>query len=178
MNIHDKLLSVLSDKWESEVLLKRNDFLVRKNVIDTNLYFVVEGSLRIFIEDETEEHTIRFGYKNSIIAALDCFLTHKPTQFYIQALKKSHLKVLSKKYFNEVMRSSDENKNIWEQMLQGFVYQQIEREVDLITYSPQKRFERVLHRSPKLFQEVPLKHIASYLRMTPETVSRILKTLD
>ena len=178
MNIHDKLLSILSDEWENDIHLKRNDFLVHKNEIDTNLYFVIEGSLRVFIEDEIEEHTIRFGYKNSIIAALDCFLTDKSTQFYIQTLKKSHLKVISKKHFNKVMHSSDENKKVWEQMLQSFVYQQIEREVDLITYSPQKRFERVLHRSPQLFQEVPLKHIASYLRMTPETVSRILKTLD
>lgn len=178
MNIQQKLLSILSDEWENEIYLKRNDFLVQKNDVDTNLFFVVDGSLRVFIEDETEEHTIRFGYKNSIIAALDCFLTDKPTLFYIQALKKSHLKVLSKKRFNKVMHSSDENKKVWEQMLQSFVYQQIEREIDLITYSPQKRFERVLQRSPQLFQEIPLKHIASYLRMTPETVSRILKTLD
>ena len=54
----------------------------------------------------------------------------------------------------------------------------LEREVDLITYSPQKRFERVFERSPQLFQEIPQKYIASYLRMTPETLSRILKNVD
>ena len=53
-----------------------------------------------------------------------------------------------------------------------------ELENDLIIYSPQKRFERVFKRSPQLFQEIPQKYIASYLRMTPETLSRILKNLD
>ncbi|WP_369806592.1 hypothetical protein [Tenacibaculum finnmarkense] len=62
--------------------------------------------------------------------------------------------------------------------LNDFMYQQIEREIDLITYSPQKRFNRIFKRSPKLFQEIPQKYIASYLRMAPETLSRILKNLD
>ena len=76
------------------------------------------------------------------------------------------------------MNASPENKEVWLQLLQEFVHQQIERENDLITFSPQKRFERVFKRSPQLFQEIPQKYIASYLRMTPETLSRILKSLD
>ena len=85
------------------------------------------------------------------------------------------LKMISKKSFHQLIQFSEENKKVWEQLLQSFVHQQIEREIDLITYSPQKRFERVLERSPQVFQEIPLKYIASYLRMTPETLSRILK---
>ena len=178
MDFYQKLLLILEPYWEKEIVLKRNEYLVTKKTKNTDLFLVEEGSLRVFIDDEEEEHTIRFGYKNSIITALDCFLTEKPTEFYIQTLKKCRVKVISKTCFNEVMQSSEENKAVWEELLQSFVYQQIEREIDLITYSPQKRFERVLKRSPQVFQEIPLKYIASYLRMTPETLSRILKTLD
>jgi hypothetical protein len=53
------------------------------------------------------------------------------------------------------------------------ITQQIEREIDLLTVSPTERLKRVLERSPNVFQEVPLKYIASYLRMTPETLSRL-----
>jgi len=174
----ESLLLQLENYWEKEIVLKRNDFLVNQGDKNTNLYFVNEGSLRVFIEDEIEEHTIRFGYKNSIITALDCFLTDKPTSFYIQALKKCSLKVISKKAYMKVITSSKENEAIWLKLLESFVYQQIEREIDLITYSPQKRFERVFKRSPQVFQEIPQKYIASYLRMTPETLSRILKNLE
>ncbi|TDQ23783.1 Crp/Fnr family transcriptional regulator [Tenacibaculum caenipelagi] len=177
MDFYQKLLGILESNWEGEIVLKRNEYLVTKDAINSDLFLVEEGSLRVFIEDE-EEHTIRFGYKNSIITALDSFLTEQPTKFYIQTLKKCRLKKISKKGFTVLMQASEENKKIWEQLLQSFVYQQIEREIDLITYSPQKRFENVLHRSPQVFQEIPLKYIASYLRMTPETLSRILKTLD
>ena len=175
MNFYQKLLEILKPNWEKEIVLRRNEYLVTKLEVNTNLYLVEEGSLRVFIGDEEEEHTIRFGYKNSIITALDCFLTDKPTEFYIQALKRCKLKMISKNSFHQLMQSSEENIKVWEQLLQSFVHQQIEREIDLITYSPQKRFERVLERSPQVFQEIPLKYIASYLRMTPETLSRILK---
>ncbi len=178
MNLQEKLISILSDEWEDEIQLRRNEFLVQKNDLSTKLYLVLDGSLRVFIEDEIEEHTIRFGYRESIITALDSFLTDKPTSFYIQAIKSCRLKVISKQKYFQLMNSKPEYKEIWEQLLQSFVYQQIEREIDLITYSPQKRFERVFKRSPQVFQEIPQKHIASYLRMTPETLSRIIKTLD
>ena len=174
----ESLFLQLENLWEKEITLKRNDFLVHKGDKNTNLYFVKEGSLRVFIEDETEQHIIRFGYKDSLITALDCFLTQKPTSFYIQAIKKCELKVISKTKFDAFINSKAEYKTIWKNLLENFVYQQIEREIDLITYSPQKRFERVKERSPQLFQQIPLKYIASYLRMTPETLSRILKNLD
>lgn len=172
------LLKELDTEWEHEIVLKRNEFLVCKGDLNTNLYFVKEGSLRVFIEDEEEEHTIRFGYRNSLITALDCFLTNQPTSFYIQALKRCTLRVLPKAAYHQFINSTQEYQALWKKLLEEFVYQQIEREIDLITYAPQKRFERVLHRSPQLFQEIPLKYIASYLRMTPETLSRIMKTLD
>jgi hypothetical protein len=60
------------------------------------------------------------------------------------------------------------------QLLELFSVQQMEREIDLLTTSPAERIARVRERSPQLFQEVPLKYIASYLRMTPETLSRMI----
>ena len=178
MNLLEQLNNILAPFWEQEIEIKRNDFITVPGDFNSNMYFVVSGSLRVFIEDEVEEHTIRFGYQNSFITALDSFLKDVPTTFYIQAIKKCRLKVISKENYLKCINSSKENQAIWQQLLQEFVYQQIERENDLIIYSPQKRFERVFNRSPHLFQEIPQKYIASYLRMTPETLSRILKSLD
>ena len=178
MTILEKLSKILDPFWEEEIEIKRNEFISIPGDLNTNMYFVIDGSLRVFIEDEVEEHTIRFGYKNSFITALDSFLKEIPTTFYIQALKKCTLKVISKENYLNCINSTIENKEIWQQLLHDFVYQQIERENDLIIFSPQKRFERVFKRSPQLFQEIPQKYIASYLRMTPETLSRILKNLD
>lgn len=178
MHLLEQLSEILAPYWENEIEVKRNQFISVPGETNTNMYFVVDGSLRVFIEDEVEEHTIRFGYQNSFITALDSFLKDIPSTFYIQAIKKCTLKVISKESYLKCINTSIKNKEIWQQLLQEFVYQQIERENDLIIYSPQKRFDRVFKRSPHLFQEIPQKYIASYLRMTPETLSRILKNLD
>ena len=65
-------------QWK-ERNLKRNEFLKTSGTIDTNVYFVEEGSVRLFIEDEGEERIIRFGYEGNIIVSLDSFLSEKPS---------------------------------------------------------------------------------------------------
>lgn len=162
--------------WDNQLFLKRNEFLKSKGSIDTNLYFIVSGTLRIFVDEDVEEHIIRFGYKNNFIAALDSFISEKPSDLCIQALKKTELKVIQKRTFMQFVESSAENTKVWLLMLGELIFQQLERERDILTSSPTLRYKRVLARSPQLFQEIPNKFIASYLRMTPETLSRIKKS--
>lgn len=85
--------------WDKEIKLERNEYLKIKGTVDTNIYLVINGSLRIFVIDEYEEHTIRFGYKNNLIASLDSFLNEQPSDLYIQALKKTTLKSIPKKTY-------------------------------------------------------------------------------
>ncbi len=156
--------------------LKRSELLKTSGSIDTNIYFVENGSVRIFIEDENEERIIRFGYKGNIIVSLDSFLSGRPSEFYIQAIKASVVKMASKEDFYDFVNSNNENLKLWSSILEDLVLQQIEREKDLLYSSPKIRYERVLKRSPKLFQEIPNKYIANYLRMSPETLSRLKKS--
>ncbi|ASK28687.1 Crp/Fnr family transcriptional regulator [Chryseobacterium sp. T16E-39] len=165
-----------ADLFRTQKTIQRYDFLKIKEETDTNVYFVEEGSVRIFIMDEDEERIIRFGYTGNIIVSLDSFLSDKPSDFYIQAIKKTKVKIASKKDFYEFIQSSDANLRLWTFILEDLVLQQIEREKDLLINSPRERFERVLKRSPKLFQEIPNKYIANYLRMSPETLSRLKKS--
>ena len=158
------------------ISLKRNEYLNLRGGTDTNLYFVESGSLKVFVMLEEEEQIIRFGYKSNVIAILDSFLTEKPSNFQIQAIKKTELKVISKKEL-QLFLEKEGNLIGWKEMLESLILQQLEREVDLLTISPMERYRRVRARSPQLFQEIPDKHIANYLRMSPETLSR-LKSLD
>ncbi|CAH0337372.1 hypothetical protein FVB9288_03130 [Flavobacterium sp. CECT 9288] len=161
----------LSDK---EITIDRNEFLKVKGSIDTNLYYIESGSLRVFVLDDYEEQTIRFGYKENLIVSLDSFLTGKPSDLYIQAIKKTVLKVVTKQQI-DLFLEKENNKNLWTKILENLVVQQMEREIDILTNSPKERYERVLKRSPQLFQEIPNRHIANYLRMSAETLSRLKK---
>ncbi len=150
----------LADKT---ITIDRNKFLKVKGSIDRNVYYVVSGSLRVFALDDYEEQIIRFGYKDNLIVSLDSFLTGKPSDLYIQAIKKCEIKVITKAQFNKFLEI-ETNRNLWTKILENLVIQQMEREIDILTNSPKERYERVLKRSPKLFQEIPNKHLANYFR--------------
>ncbi|TAG51279.1 MAG: Crp/Fnr family transcriptional regulator [Cytophagales bacterium] len=160
---------------EKTLILGRNEFLKMKGSIDTNIYYVESGSLRVFFLDDYEEQTIRFGYKENLIVSLDSFLTGKPSDIYIQAIKKTVIKVVFKQRFEKFLQIKT-NRNLWTTILENLALQQMEREIDILTNSPKERYERVLKRSPQLFQEIPNRHIANYLRMSAETLSRLKKS--
>lgn len=157
------------------VEVKRNEYLKVKGSVDTNIYFIRNGSLKVFILDDLEERIVRFGYTGNIIVSLDSYFSDMPSEFYIQAIRKTVVKIIPKVVFQEYTNESPENKELFLKMLENLILQQIEREKDLLISSPKERYQRVLQRSPWLFQEVPNKHIANYLRMSPETLSRLKK---
>ena len=132
--------------------------------------------MRVYIRDDHDEHTIRFGYQGNLITALDSFITGQPSSFNIQALKRTELKLIKKTRFFDLVRSHKDWQTTWTGALELLILQQMEREKDLLTSSPKERYLRVSARSPQLFQEIPNKYIAEYLRMTPETLSRIKKS--
>ncbi len=157
------------------ITIDRNEFLKVKGSIDTNVYYVENGSVRMFVLDDYEEQTIRFGYKGNLIVSLDSFLTGKPSDLFIQAIKRTVLKVITKPQIDQFL-SNEANRILWTNILENLVLQQLEREIDILTSSPKERYQRVLKRSPQLFQEIPNRHIANYLRMSAETLSRLKKS--
>lgn len=163
------------DLSEQTITIERNDFLSVKGSISTNVYYVESGSLRVFILEDCEEQIIRFGYTGNLVVALDSFLTGKPSGFYIQAIKKTVVRVITKQQIDDFLKTGT-NSLLWTKILESLVIQQLEREIDILTTSPKERYLRVLHRSPQLFQEIPSRYIANYLRMSAETLSRLKKS--
>jgi CRP-like cAMP-binding protein len=166
-------LVLSAEEFGSNKIVARGEIILSEGAVEKNVYLVQSGALRVFLLTELEELTIRFGYKGSVINSLASFITGQPSAFYIQAIRKSAIRVISKDQFNEYANASHERLNQYIGLLELLTVQQIEREIDLLTVSPAERLQRVLKRSPQLFQEIPLKYIASYLRMKPETISRI-----
>lgn len=161
---------------QKSITLERNEFLKVKGSIDTNIYFVESGSLMVFVLDDCEEQIIRFGYQQNIIVSLDSFLTEKPSNFYIQAIKKTVVRVITKAQVTQFLSADASHLNWWTKVMEDLVLQQLEREIDILTTSPKERYNRVLKRSPQLFQEIPNRYIANYLRMSAETLSRLKKS--
>lgn len=172
--MEDTLLRELLNVSAERRLMKQ-EFLVTEGKTDRNIYFIENGAVRVFLQTEFEELTIRFGYKDSFITALSSFINGTPSEFYVQAIRSTTVRIITRDQFMDLVTRDERYLHLYNAILEGLVIQQLEREIDLLTQSPSERLRRVLERSPRVFQEIPSKYIASYLRMTPETLSRIRK---
>lgn len=166
----------LLEKEGRTVVLNKGDVLLREGEVEKNFYFILSGAVRAFYLSEYEEQIVRFGYEGNIITSLSSFLTEKPSELYLDAIRKTQLKALPKTKLTALIASDTTYLKGYCHLLEQLVTQQIDREIDLLITSPTERLNRVLQRSPNLFQHVPLKYVAAYLRMSPETLSRIRKS--
>ncbi len=171
-NFTQKLFDSFDAIADRKVIAK-GDFLVKAGDVERNLYLIESGAVRVYYVSEFEEHTVRLGYKGSFINSLSSFIRENPSEFYIDAIRKTTVKIISKEKLKAIVHESQESLLQYNELLESLVTQQIDREIDLLITSPAERLNRVLQRSPHVFQEIPLKYIASYLRMKPETLSRI-----
>ncbi len=169
-------LQAISEDSSRIIKLKRNEYLCKAGDYSTSIYMILDGAVRAYRLENDEEQCIRFGYKGSLMVSLDSYFGKRPTEFFIQALKNTEVSVIPKSHFDELIHADLEFKNGYLEMLENLTIQQMEREIDLLINNPMERYQRVLERSPALFQHIPLKYIASYLRMSPETLSRLRKS--
>jgi CRP-like cAMP-binding protein len=172
LNFTEKLLNSF-DKISIKKNIQKGDLLIKEGEIERNIYLVEKGAVRLFYLSEYEEQTIRLGYEGSLINSLSSFLKEQPSEFYLEAIRKTTIKIISKEKLLQLVNEDAKSLKQYIKLLENLVTQQIDREIDLLITSPIERLNRVLERSPNLFQQIPLKYIASYLRMKPETLSRI-----
>ena len=169
---NEELVNDLLPKWDAYVSIKRNDVLIHFGSKEDYIYFIQTGTCVISYPDEDEDKIVGFGYPNTFLFS-PSILNDQPSDQEVKAIKKMELLRIHKTVFFDAIELSIHAKNSWTKQLENLLIAQIDRQVDLLITSPQKRYKRLLKRSPHVFQFIPQKYIASYLRMSPETLSRL-----
>ena len=173
VTVSDEAIKALLNAWTGYTELKRYDFLDQPGKRETNLYIIASGSFRIYFPNNEEEICVGFGYPGTLICSYPSFISQQPSQYYIQALTRSKLYHIARNDFYGLFDTFPQLERSWRLQEEQALLGKIEREVELLTFTPVERYQRLLERSPHIFQIIPKKYIASYLRMTPETMSRL-----
>jgi CRP-like cAMP-binding protein len=173
-NFSPEQLSLLVDRLKV-LNIKKDDHLIKEGQICQSIYFINEGNFRHFtVEDNGEEATLNLFIKDEWLFEYKSFMSQQPSQNIIQAAADSEIVALSMWDFHELAGRSGaffQLGRILELAIQNQDFQHNR-------LTPEQKYERLLASKPALLQHFPLKHIASYLGMTPETLSRIRKRIS
>ncbi|MBD2769785.1 Crp/Fnr family transcriptional regulator [Hymenobacter sp. BT664] len=159
--------------WTRELRVPRHGFLVSPGQTEQYLYFVHHGTLRIFYPTADEEICVGFVHPGNLVCSFPSFALGRPSEYAIQALRASGLIAIGRPAFQACLDRSPGLARLWRFELEKTLVGRMEHEIDLLLPEPAQRLERLRQRSPHIFQTVPKKYLASYLRMTPETLSRL-----
>jgi len=151
---------------------EKNDFFLYEGEVCDSIGFIEKGSMRLYYESPDKEACNDFFFENSVIGSFSSFLTEHPSIVNIVAIEDCEVILFQKKQILELIQKYPSLKNLTDFILQEQFIRSEKREEALLKYSPEFRFKKLLEEHPKIFKRVPLHYVASYLNITPETLSR------
>jgi len=153
-------------------------YLLREGEVSRYTFFVESGLLQSFSLDEKGgEHILQFAPENWIVSDRAGQYFNKPSDFYIKAIEPSIVVFIQQEFMEKASKQSNAFACFMESSLQRNIYMQQQRINSLLAMTAKERYLLFMDMYPSLLQRVPQWMIASYLGITPESLSRVRREL-
>jgi CRP-like cAMP-binding protein len=189
--MHDLLLQNISkyiqltqkeiDYFTSVIQIKRlrkKQYLVQEGDLCRYESFVNKGCLRGYhVDEKGQEHIAQFAIEGWWISDMYSFLTATPARFNVDALEDSELSCLGKPSLEELYLQVPKFERFFRIILQNAFIAHQQRIIANMSKTAEERYLDFMNHYPQLEQRVPQHQVASYLGITPESLSRIRRQL-
>jgi len=154
--------------------VRKDGYLLQAGEISRHLAFVTRGCLRSYsLDRKGQEHILQFAVEGWWISDLYSFLTGKESTFFIDALEESDMLLLDGAGYEKLSGAVPKFERYWRLLLQNNYIATHRRVLATISLSAEERYLQLVGECPTIVQRVAQRHIASYLGITPEALSRI-----
>lgn len=157
--------------------MNKNEYLLNEGSISRHLYFVQQGALRGYYNLDGKEVTHWFGFEKDFVTSFHSFITQEPAVENIQLLEGSVLWAISKETLSNLYNEYHEIERLVRIATEKYYIRLEEKFVNSHFKTATERYEHLLEQQPHILERVPLGHIASYLGISQETLSRIRSKL-
>jgi len=138
-----------------------------------HLYLIEKGIARAFYYKDGKDITAHFAVENGTITAIDSFIQRKKSRYNIEVLEDSEIISISHEDLQNLLKEKPAYEKYTRMFLEQIYIDLAERVEDLLFHNAKERYDKLVEKTPDLLQRVHLKHIASFIGITQETLSRI-----
>ena len=159
--------------------LRRKHYLLQEGDVCKSLAFIEKGALKEYsVDDAGNEYIIQFGIEGWFISDLYSFITGEPATYNIDAIEDSELVLISHSANDELLRKLPKYETFTRLNITGAYLAMQKRLTSIISSPLEERYANFISLYPDIVQRVPQHMIASYMGLTPETLSRIRRRIS
>ena len=153
--------------------LEKGEMLLNEGQISRHMVFVGKGMLRQFYYKNGKDVTEHFSYEGCILMCIESLLKQEPTHLMAEALEPAVVYMLPYDVLQKLLEQSKEINAFYRKVLEySLIVSHIKAESWRFE-TARERYNLLLHHHPEIINRAPFSPIASYLLMTPETLSRV-----
>ncbi|MFA4046159.1 Crp/Fnr family transcriptional regulator [Prevotella sp. PCHR] len=154
----------------------KGEMILREGEVCRNIYYIEKGLVRQFYFKKDKDITEHMAVEGSIVMCIESLFKEEPTLLQIKAIEPAIVYALPKAKLEQVALHNVNIQILYRKILEESLIQS-QIHADMVRFETAKdRYLRLYKMSPKLILRAPLVYIASYLQMTPETLSRVRAT--
>jgi CRP/FNR family transcriptional regulator, anaerobic regulatory protein len=172
LKIEDLMALVNTGKLQQ---LPKNQHFIQAGDFSKKVGFILEGLIRFYHLKDGEEYNLVFKHEFQMASSFECIVLKQATSYSYEALEDTLLLVFDYDQMEELFA---QNQRL-ERFGRYFIQQELAMAVKVfekhLFYSPEERYLKFLEEYPHLMNRVPLKHLASFMGVTPVSLSRIRK---
>jgi CRP-like cAMP-binding protein len=170
-------LALISDKFRPTKIEKKG-FYLKQGDIAKSKAFLVKGAVRYFyLDNNLKENTLFFRFENMWLGDIESYHEQTPSKISIQTLEDSELLIINKTDF-AILQQQIPALEKWYAINAVKMYASLfNKLVEAKLRTPEEKYLHLLDNEPQIFQRVSLQHIAAYLEIEPQSLSRLRKRL-